>query len=78
MNASEIKAKFAISYADCFAAATALKFSAAIITEDPEFKKVYKNTLFCHNQYIEIKTKVLTKELTYLFTTKCKKVQREN
>jgi ribonuclease VapC len=38
--AAEIKAQYAISYADCFAAATALKYSASIITGDPEFKKV--------------------------------------
>ena len=42
MHASEIKAEYAISYADCFAVATALKFSATIITGDPEFKKVEK------------------------------------
>ncbi|MDJ0818249.1 MAG: type II toxin-antitoxin system VapC family toxin [Desulfobacterales bacterium] len=40
MKASEIKAQYAISYADCFAVATALQFSAAIITGDPEFKKI--------------------------------------
>jgi ribonuclease VapC len=40
LSASEIKAEYAISYADCFAVATALKFSASIITGDPEFKKV--------------------------------------
>jgi len=40
MRASEIKAQYAISYADCFAVATALIFSAAILTGDPEFKKV--------------------------------------
>ena len=40
MRASEIKAQYSISYADCFAVATALKFSASIITGDPEFKKV--------------------------------------
>jgi ribonuclease VapC len=39
-GAAEIKAQYAISYADCFAAATALKYSASIITGDPEFKKV--------------------------------------
>ena len=39
-SASEIKAEYAISYADCFAAATALKVDASIITGDPEFKKV--------------------------------------
>ncbi len=40
MKASEIKAQYAISYADCFAVATALQFSAAIVTGDPEFKKI--------------------------------------
>jgi len=40
MSASEIKAENALSYADCFAVATALKFSASILTGDPEFKKV--------------------------------------
>jgi predicted nucleic acid-binding protein len=40
LSASEIKAEHSISYADCFAVATALKFSASIITGDPEFKKV--------------------------------------
>lgn len=39
-SASEIKAKYAISYADCFTAATALKYEASIITGDPEFKKL--------------------------------------
>ncbi len=40
LSASEIKAEYAISYADCFAVATALKLVASIITGDPEFKKV--------------------------------------
>jgi len=39
-KAAEIKAEHPISYADCFAAATALKFKAAILTGDPEFKKL--------------------------------------
>ena len=39
-GAAEIKAQYAFSYADCFAVATALKYSASIITGDPEFKKV--------------------------------------
>ena len=39
-QASEIKAEHAISYADCFAVATAVRFKAAILTGDPEFKKV--------------------------------------
>ena len=40
LRAAEIKAQYAISYADCFAVATAEKLSASIITGDPEFKKV--------------------------------------
>ena len=39
-KASEIKAEYSISYADCFAAATALRYEAAILTGDPEFKKI--------------------------------------
>jgi predicted nucleic acid-binding protein len=41
-KACEIKAEHPISYADCFAAVTAIKFNAAILTGDPEFKKVEK------------------------------------
>jgi predicted nucleic acid-binding protein len=39
-KASEIKAEHSISYADCFAAATALRHDAVILTGDPEFKKL--------------------------------------
>ncbi|MDD5206288.1 MAG: type II toxin-antitoxin system VapC family toxin [Desulfobacterales bacterium] len=39
-KAAEIKAAHPISYADCIAAATALKHDAAILTGDPEFKKL--------------------------------------
>ena len=39
-KASEVKAEYSISYADCFAAATALRYEAAILTGDPEFKKI--------------------------------------
>ena len=39
-EAAEIKARFSISYADCFAAATALRFEASILTGDPKFKKL--------------------------------------
>lgn len=39
-KAAEIKAAYPISYADCIAAATALKHDAAILTGDPEFKKL--------------------------------------
>jgi len=40
LSASEIKAEYAISYADCFAVATAVQFKATVVTGDPEFKKV--------------------------------------
>ena len=39
-SASQIKADYAVSYADCFATATALKYNALIVTGDPEFKKI--------------------------------------
>lgn len=39
-KASEIKAAYAISYADCFAAATANRHDAAVLTGNPEFKKL--------------------------------------
>ena len=39
-SAAEVKAKYAISYADCFVAATALTYDASIITGDPEFRKI--------------------------------------
>jgi uncharacterized protein len=39
-EASEIKAEYSISYADCFAAATAQRYEAIVLTGDPEFKKI--------------------------------------
>ncbi len=39
-SAAELKARHALSYADCFAAATELKYEASVVTGDPEFKKV--------------------------------------
>ncbi len=39
-RAAELKAEYAISYADCFALACALERSAVLVTGDPEFKKV--------------------------------------
>ena len=42
LEAARIKATHSISYADCFVVATALKKDAAIVTGDPEFKKVQK------------------------------------
>ena len=41
-HASEIKAIHPVSYADCFAAATAIRHGAAILTGDPEFQKLEK------------------------------------
>ena len=42
LEAARIKATHSISYVDCFVVATALKKDAAIVTGDPEFKKVQK------------------------------------
>lgn len=42
IEAAKIKAEFAISYADCFAAMTAMKENAALLTGDPDFKKIEK------------------------------------
>lgn len=40
LEAARIKAEYSISYADCFAVATAKKESSPLLTGDPEFKKV--------------------------------------
>ena len=40
VSASEVKASHALSYADCFAVASALKHGASVVTGDPEFKNV--------------------------------------
>lgn len=42
IQAARIKAQYPISYADCFAVATALKEEAIILTGDTEFKHVEK------------------------------------
>ncbi|MCX5909876.1 MAG: PIN domain-containing protein [Deltaproteobacteria bacterium] len=39
-QAAEYKAQFSISYADCFALASAVEQKAAIVTGDPDLKKV--------------------------------------
>jgi predicted nucleic acid-binding protein len=39
-RAAEYKADFSISYADCFALASAVERKASLVTGDPEFKKV--------------------------------------
>ena len=40
--AAKIKGQYALSYADCFAVATAIKEKATVVTGDPEFRKVEK------------------------------------
>jgi predicted nucleic acid-binding protein len=42
IDAAKIKAQYPISYADCFAVATAIRERAVIITGDPDFKHVEK------------------------------------
>jgi uncharacterized protein len=42
IEAARIKAKQALSYADCFAIQTSLREDAPLITGDPEFKKADK------------------------------------
>ena len=37
---AEYKAQYALSYADCFALASAVEYQASLVTGDPEFKKV--------------------------------------
>ena len=39
-QAAEYKAEYSISYADCFVLACAVNHAAAIVTGDPEFRKV--------------------------------------
>jgi predicted nucleic acid-binding protein len=40
IEASRVKSLHPLSYADCFAVATAIRENAVILTGDPEFKKV--------------------------------------
>ncbi len=40
LQAARIKAEHSLSFADCFAVATAVRENAVVITGDPEFKKV--------------------------------------
>ncbi len=42
IHAAKIKARYPLSYADCFAVATAIKEKATIVTGDPDFKHVEK------------------------------------
>ena len=38
LSAARLKSSYPIAYADCFAAAIAKRFDAAVLTGDPEFK----------------------------------------
>jgi len=40
IRAAEYKAQYSLSYADCFALASAVEHKAILVTGDPEFKKV--------------------------------------
>jgi len=40
IDAARIKAEYSLSFADCFAVATARREEATILTGDPEFKKI--------------------------------------
>ena len=42
ISASKIKARHALSFADCFAVVTAQRENAVILTGDPEFKNIEK------------------------------------
>lgn len=42
LAAARLKSRLAMSYADCFAAATAVRENAAIVTGDSEFRQVGK------------------------------------
>jgi len=40
LAAARLKARFRMSYADCFAAALAQRLGATVVTGDPEFREV--------------------------------------
>lgn len=42
ISTAKIKARYALSFADCFAVATAQRENAVVLTGDPEFKEVAK------------------------------------
>ena len=42
IRAARIKAEHSLSFADCFAAVTAIREGASLLTGDPEFKKLGK------------------------------------
>ena len=43
LEAAQVKAKYPLSYADCFAVAVAQRYDAAIVTGDPEFEQLEAN-----------------------------------
>jgi len=43
IEAAKLKAKYPVAYADCFAAALALKKNIKLVTGDPEFKKLERD-----------------------------------
>jgi len=46
-EAAKLKAKYRMSYADCFAAALAKIKHAELVTGDPEFKQVQRDVRIC-------------------------------
>lgn len=40
LEAAKLKVQFSISYADCFAATTAIKYDAVLVTGNPDFRQV--------------------------------------
>jgi ribonuclease VapC len=46
-DAAKLKGKHKIAYADCFAAALAMRLDASVVTGDPEFNKL-KNKIKIH------------------------------
>lgn len=44
-SAAGIKAAYALSYADCFAAALARQLDAAVVTGDPEFEQLERDRI---------------------------------
>jgi predicted nucleic acid-binding protein len=61
-RAARIKAKFRMSYSDCFAAALAVDRKAELATGDPEFKKV--------EEFVAVQNLVLSAAMGKLFLTK--------
>ena len=55
LEASRLKAKYPLSYTDCFAAAQAIRSEASILTGDPEFKAVEKR-----GKYLRVRSSFFT------------------